>query len=57
MRKLDQSELQLDQSQLPNPEYLGPIRQEVAQLNITKSPTIFKLATPLGSWETDRDGI
>ena len=55
MRKLDQSELQLDRSQLPNPEYLGPIRQEAAQPNIAKRPTTFKLATPLGSWEVDRD--
>ena len=55
MHKLDQSELQLDWSQLPNLEYLGPIQQEAAQLNITKRPTTFKSETPLGSWEADRD--
>ena len=36
MHKLNQSELQLDQSKLPNLEYLGPIWQEAAQPNIGK---------------------
>ena len=34
--KPDQIELQLDQSQLPYSEYLGPILQEVAQPDTTK---------------------
>ena len=55
MHKLDQSELQLDRSQLPNLEYLGPVQQEATQPNIAKRPTTFKLVTPLGSWEADRD--
>ena len=37
--KLNQSELQLDQSQLSYPKHLGPVQQETAQPNITKSPT------------------
>ena len=49
MHKPDQSELQLDWSQLPNLEYLGPVWQEAAQPNITKRPTTFKLVTSLGS--------
>ena len=39
MHKPDQSELQLDQFQLPNLEYFDPVRREAAQPNITKSPT------------------
>ena len=53
--KLDQSELQLDRSQLPNSKYLGLLRQEAAQPNIAKRPTKFKLATSLGSWEANKD--
>ena len=55
MHKPDQSELQLDRSQLPYSEHLGPVQQEAAQPNIAKRPATFKLATPLGSWEADRD--
>ena len=39
VHKPDQGELQLDRSQLPNPEHLGLIRQEAAQPNITKRLT------------------
>ena len=31
------------------------MQQKVTQPNISKKPTTFKLATPLGSWETDMD--
>ena len=36
MHKLDQSELQLDQSQLSYSEHLSPAPQETAQPNIVK---------------------
>ena len=39
MHKLDQSELQLDRSQLPYSEHLGPVQQEATQPNIAKRPT------------------
>ena len=55
MHKLDQSELQLDRSQLLYLEHLGPVPQEAAQPNIIKNAHNIKLATSLGSWETDRD--
>ena len=53
--KPNQSELQLDQSQLSYPKHLGPVQQKAAQPNIAKRPTTFKLATSLGSWEADKD--
>ena len=55
MHKLDQSELQLDRSQLLYLEHLGPVLQKAAQPNIVKNAHNIKLATSLGSWETDRD--
>ena len=36
MHKLDQSELKLDRSQLPNSKHLSLVQQEAAQPNIAK---------------------
>ena len=61
MHKSAQVELQLDRSQLPYSEILGPIiaggspaHYRRRQPNPTKKGPYIKLATLLGSWEADR---
>jgi len=55
VHKLDQSELQLDRSQLSYPKHLGLSIAGGNSAQNHKRPTTFKLATPLESWEIDRD--
>ena len=61
MHKLAQVELQLDRPQLSYSETLGPTiaggspaRYRRRQPNPIRKGPYIKLATPLGSWETDR---
>ena len=60
--KPDQVELQLDRSQLPYSEILWPIiaggspaHYRRRQPNLTKKGPYIKMATPLGSWDQDRE--
>ena len=55
MHKPNKGGSQLDRSELLYLENLGLVQQETAQPNITKRPTTFKLATFLGSQETNKD--